>query len=172
MNGDPDQTAIPPVREREFAEAFEVGDRRNLFSICQDDYTGALQAIADAIRTQIKPACMPRCVKDIDPTTQLLDPSCTVAEVNLVQNTRHDVVPCEEVNGEWQAPAGETVCIVELIDSNDLTPSTLDDLSDDCIAEGFNLEFKLLRSAAAPAGTTIEATCELSPNKVRDCPNL
>ena len=172
MNGAPDQTAIPPVREREFAEAFEVDGKRNLFSICKDDYSGALTAIADTIRTQIKPACMPRCVRDLDPSSDLLDPSCTVAEVNTAAGSYHEVVPCEEVNGEWQAPAGETVCIVELIDRDNLTPSLLDDMSDECRDEGFNLEFKLIRSAAAPAGTTIEATCELSPNKATDCPLL
>ena len=172
MNGDPDSRAVPPVREREFAEAFQVGDQRNLFSICQNDYSGALQAIAAKIRDQIKPACMPNCVKDTDPTTELVDPNCQIFEENLATGTRNEIVPCEEVMGKWQAPAGETACFAELIDKGGQTPSPLDDMSDECLAEGYNLEFQLIRSSAAPAGTTISAACELSANKKKDCPNL
>ena len=164
--------AVPPVREREFAEKFQVGDQRNLFSICQNDYSAALEAIAARIRDQIKPACMPNCVRDIDPTTEVLEPSCELIEVNTFTNTSREIVPCVEVGGEWQAPAGETVCFAELIDKGGQTPSSLDDMAMECVSEGFNLEFKLVRSAAAPAGTAIQATCELSPNKQKDCPLL
>ena len=45
----PTATAVPPVREREFAEAFpSSGDRRDVYSIC-GDYSVALAAIGDAI---------------------------------------------------------------------------------------------------------------------------
>jgi hypothetical protein len=166
------QTAIPPVREREFAETFAVGDERNLFSICQDDYSKALDAIANRIRDQIRPACMPKCVKDLDPTTAVVDPSCKLVEVNLAEDTRHEIVHCDEANGEWVVPAGETACFAERIDRGGQTPSDLDDMDPLCVAEGYNLEFKLIRAGAAPAGTSIEATCELSPNKKKDCPML
>jgi len=43
-------TAVPPVREREFAEAFVEPGKRNLYSICQQDYSAALKAIAEDIR--------------------------------------------------------------------------------------------------------------------------
>jgi hypothetical protein len=43
-------TAVPPVRERELAEAFAAPETRNLYSICQQDYSAALQAIAEDIR--------------------------------------------------------------------------------------------------------------------------
>ena len=115
-NGGTPSRAVPPVREREFAEAFQVGDDRNLFSICQNDYSAALQAIADKIRDQIKPACMPKCVKDIDPATPVLNPSCQLVQINAFTNTREDILPCMEVNGEWQAPAGVTACFAQLID--------------------------------------------------------
>ena len=42
--------AVPPVREREFAEAFAAPGQRNLYSICQNDYSAALTAIAEDIR--------------------------------------------------------------------------------------------------------------------------
>ena len=171
---DPDkpQTAVPPVREREFAEAFQVGDDRNLFSICQDDYSEALRAIAKKLEEQIRPACMTKCVKDIDPSTPVLDPSCVLSEINSAEGTREDLPACEEVNGEWIAPAGATACFAELIDRDNLTPSAIDNMDPYCIAEGFNLEFKLIRTSPAPAGTTIQATCELSPKMAQDCPML
>ncbi|MFY0531076.1 hypothetical protein [Nannocystis pusilla] len=160
------------MREREFAEAFQVGGDRNLFSICQDDYSDALKAIANKIRDQIKPACMTKCVKDTDPSDPILQPNCQIFEDNAAAMTRKEIVPCDEVNGEWKAPAGEAACFVELIDPGDETPSEIDNLSPECVAEGYNLEFLLLRTSAAPAGTTISAACELSPNPGNDCPML
>ncbi|WP_224195825.1 VWA domain-containing protein [Nannocystis pusilla] len=171
---DPDapQTAVPPVREREFAEAFQVGGERNLFSICQDDYSEALREIAKKLEAQIRPACMPQCVKDIDPSTPVLDPSCVLAQINTAEGTREELPPCEEVGGEWVTPAGATACFAELIDRGSQTDSELDNMDPYCVGEGFNLEFKLVRTGPAPAGTTIQATCELSQNPKQDCPML
>ncbi len=173
-SGDPliaDQTAVPPVRERQFAEAFEVGDDKNLYSICQPSYRDALDAIAEKIRDQIKPACMPSCVLDTDISTPLLDANCQLFEV--VAGTRVEIVPCQEVDGAWVAPAGATVCFGERLDPDGTrTPSKLDDMSVECTNDGNNLEFFLVRSQAAPAGSSVTATCQLSDNNMRDCPNL
>jgi hypothetical protein len=172
----PTSTAVPPVREREFAEAFDddkTDKSRNLFSICQDNYSAALEAIADKIRDQIKPACMPNCVRDTDENKPGLNPNCNLYQVNLADDSSQAIVQCQEVNGAWTAPAGETVCFATLTDKNGMeTPSGIDNMSPECVDEGFNLEFILVRSAAAPAGTTITAACELSENKKRDCPKL
>jgi len=170
----PESTAVPPVREREFAEAFVDANaaERNLYSICQENYAGALESIADKIRDQIKPACMPNCVRDTDPsTTETLEPNCQLYEENF-DNTRTPISECMEVGGAWTAPAGKTVCFATLTDKTNATPSKIDNMSAECIDKGFNLEFILIRSAAAPAGTTISAACELSENKKRDCPKL
>ncbi len=170
----PDSKAVPPVREREFAEAFIDADapERNLYSICQQDYSGALAAIADQIRDQIKPACFPKCVRDTEPTsTATLEPNCQLYEENI-DDTRVSIDECDEVDGAWIAPAGKTVCFATLTDKGTATPSVIDNMSDECIDRGFNLEFTLIRSAAAAAGTTISAACELSDNKKRDCPKL
>ena len=48
-----EQEAYPPVRLREWAEAFEIDGQRNLFSICSDGYDEALETIADRIVDQI-----------------------------------------------------------------------------------------------------------------------
>ena len=50
VNGEA-QDAVPPVRLREFAEAFYSpveGYTSNLFSICADDYAPALEAVVHA----------------------------------------------------------------------------------------------------------------------------
>jgi len=170
----PEAVAVPAVREREFAEAFldDPEKERNLYSICQQSYAGALESIATKIRDQIVPACMPSCVRDKDRTTEVLDPNCRLIETDIDGNET-DIVQCKEVNGEWTAGGGATVCFATLIDKNGKqTLSKIDNISDYCNDEGFNLEFILVRSAPAAAGTTISANCELSDNRALDCPNL
>ncbi len=166
----PDATAIPPVREREFAEAFEVDDERNLYSICQNDYSKALEAIARAMEKQLQPSCMPSCVFDSDPELPLAQPNCELHEV--VGDTRTPVPSCEEVDGVWTVPEGATVCFAELTDNSDATPSTLDDMSETCIDRGVNLEYRIERSEPALFGAQIIATCQLSKNKRVDCPMM
>jgi hypothetical protein len=170
--------AVPPVREREFAEAFELRadpdvPEPNLYSLCQSDYSDALSAIADRIRQQLAPICMPGCARDVDESTDALDSNCKITEKDGVTGTRREVPRCVEVAGAWQPPAGETLCFAELTDRAGGTASALDDMSADCVADGHNLEFKLVGvpppSAAPPV---YEATCALSPNKPRDCPDL
>jgi hypothetical protein len=169
---DPETDAVPPVREREFAEAFEVNDARNLYSICQDDYSAALQAIADALVQQIKPACMTKCVYDTDPSTEFAEPTCELADVDNVTGEKTVMPPCIETKDGFTAPAGVKACFVYLNDPDNLTPSKLDDMSEACTEEGFNLEFQIIRAGAAPAGTSVSATCRLSDNRERDCPLL
>ena len=169
----PDSTAVPPVREREFAEAFEVGEDRNLFSICQPDYRDALDAIASRIRDQIQPACMPNCVLDTDRSTDVLEANCRLYDVKLSDDTRTEIPECVEVDGVWTATGGASVCFAKLLDrTGKETLSKLDDMSEECIEEGWNLEFFIQRAGPAPAGTSVTATCQLSDNKAADCPLL
>ncbi len=175
--GDPDQPdarGVPPVRERELAEAFVQGDdHRPLYSICQGDYAGALAAIADEIADDIFPLCMPLCVEDQSPETPSVDPNCTVQEQNNIAETLTELAPCVEIGGEWVPPGGQTVCFALRVDKDGKqTPSNMDNMSVECVDEGFNLEFEIVRTAPAPPGTTIEAKCELSSNKQKDCPLL
>ncbi len=46
--------AIPPVREREVAEAFAIRDRRDIYSVCADGYSAALRRIAGGIVDQFE----------------------------------------------------------------------------------------------------------------------
>jgi len=166
-------TARPPVREKEFAEAFQVADQRNLFSVCSNDFSPALSAIADTIRDQIRPACMPSCVADINPIEPGLTPQCNLIQEAPVngQIVETNIPQC---NADGTLPADADVCFIPLTDKTMGTASTVDDMSPECITEGWNLEFRLVRAedAPAPGGTSVKATCQLSVQKDVDCPDL
>ncbi|MEM6295677.1 MAG: VWA domain-containing protein [Myxococcota bacterium] len=167
--------AVPPVRLKEFAEEFLVNDGdNNLFSVCSTNYTPALEAIAESIRDQLKPACMPACVADTDPILEGVQPLCT-----LTQTYRDDAGSQIEDNipecGEGDTvPEGADVCFTNLVDQDGSTPNELDNMQDACIDEGWNLEFRLVRreGVPAPGGAQVSATCQLSQNKAVDCPGL
>ncbi len=159
-------TAVPPVRMKEFAEAFQVGDESNVYSICQPEYRDALSAIANTIRDQIVPACMTACVADTDPVSEGVQPQCTliqeapdVASGDVIES---NIRPC---GPDDAVPEGQDVCFVPLVD---------DALSEFCAEEGWNLEFRLVRreGVPAPGGTSVSATCQLSQRKQVECPAL
>ncbi len=182
--------AVPPVRLREFAEAFEVNGERNLYSVCAVDYTPALNAIATAIADQVKPACMPACVADSDAASPTLDPSCFLTERvptenGLVSETMTECTllcgggPCAVGNRPnadgWEMPADVDACYRMLIDDGSPNTASPDDnMQQECIDDGWNLEFVIERREGKPAvgGTAVEATCELSAAPEVDCPNL
>ncbi len=163
-------TAVPPVRMKEFAESFQVGEDRNMFSICQNDYAAALGSIADKIRDQIKPACMPQCVKDTDTTTPILDPECSMVEENPTTGDSVPILECIKDGTEWVPAGDDSICYVALLDDTGETMSSDDDLSQYCQDLGYNLEFQIVREGAAPAGSQITATCVLSDLAEVDCP--
>ncbi len=166
-------SAVPPVRLREFAEHFQVGEDSNLFSICDDDYSPALAAIADKIRDQIKPACMPECIKDTDTTTPVLDFDCTLKQENLATGDSLDIPVCEKNGGAFVPPDGGAVCYIGLVDPDgSVTADPDDDMSQECVDVGWNLEFKLFRDGPAPVGTTVSAICQLSDLQKIECPDL
>ena len=169
-NGGGPIQAVPPVREREFAEAFSIGDDRPLSSICAEDFSAGLQRLGARITDQIKPMCVPVCIADADPTTVAVEPNCKIyQEVALVEE---ELSPCDVVGGALAVPAGQTACYGMRVDGTALTPSLLDDLSSECVVEGFNAEVVVVRTAPAPVGARIIAQCERSTNKAKDCPNL
>jgi hypothetical protein len=176
-------TAVPPVRLRDMTAAFTPD---NMFSICEQDYSPALEAIAERIKDQIQPACYTKCVKDTDAATTTIDPECTVEE-NPPGGGTEDVERVEEclrdANGyvidpntnDYSMPAdGVNVCYALLTDIDGTTGSTADDMSDDCINSNFNLEFKVARRPGFPAagGTSISATCSLADFPEVSCPGI
>jgi hypothetical protein len=162
-------TAIPPVREREVAEAFAREGERNLFSICQDSYVDALAQIAAAIDRELPPSCADTCVADRDPATPELEPQCTVTE-SLGDATR-DVAACVHDGSGWKPADGASVCFYMLTDPDGRTASTLDDMTipngkstPECSTDETNLEFKLLRVGPRDPNATYRATCVAAAN--------
>ena len=153
------------MRLKEFAEAFLVDDDdANLFSVCSNDYGPALGSIASAVRSQLRPACMPQCVADTDPVVPGLQPLCM-----LTQTYSDGTGTVEEFIPECAAgdtiPGDGDVCFVALVD---------DEIDPMCIDEGWNLEFRVVRreGVPAPSGAQISATCSPSTNQAVDCPGL
>lgn len=165
------RTAAPPVRLREFAEEFEAGDARNLHSVCEADYSGALEAIADAIAVQVRPPCVQTCV-ELSP-----DPNCTVTETMIDADglpEERGVPACERDGDGWVLPSGAASCFYPRTDADGSTASEADDMSSVCAAEGWNLELGFLRADGerVSSGTTVSATCAVSPYPSLDCPHL
>jgi hypothetical protein len=132
--------AVPPVRLRELADAFAVGQEQNMFSICNSDYSDALEAIAKAIAEQVQPSCVPACVADTDPTLDGLDPSCVLVQQAPRADGSFEETEVDECEADGSVPDGEDVCYVALIE---------DERSDECVDQGFNLEFRLERREGA-----------------------
>jgi hypothetical protein len=154
--------AVPPVRMRAVAEAFEIDAKRNIYSICSTDFGPALEAVADAIRQQVKPACFPQCVEDTDPSTPALDPSCKVFQ-KIPSEEKVEVPECDGT----ALPPGEAVCYYYLTETDA-------DFAADCVQKSYNLEFKIERDPTipVPAGTSITADCQLSDLPTVDCPGF
>ena len=171
--------AVPPVRIRALVDEFTPG---NMFSICADDYSPALEAIAERIRDQIQPACYWGCVADSDPATALLEPECEVFEKNFGQDPVEISECLRDADGyvpsefdDYSMPSdADNVCYALLVDSEGLTADINDDLSDYCAEDGFNLEFRIARRVGFPAlgGSLIDAECFLSEYPAIDCPGL
>ncbi len=160
--------AIPPVREREVAEAFTTDDVRNVYSICQDDYSPALEQIAAQIKQILTPACAGVCLEDSDPTTPELEPICSL-DATFKDGHKERVAPCVVEKGAWATPAEASVCFYLLTDADGSTKSTLDDMtvskdedgaeSVPCRTDDSNLEFKILRTGPRVAGVHYSADC-------------
>lgn len=158
--------AAPPVRLRALAETFAIGGDPEMTSICQSDWSPALSVIAEPLGVPFRPACVPACVADADPSTpDVLDPSCV-----LVQHTPNEhggidaraVPPCEP---DGAVPDGHDACHVAL---------TGTEVSEWCIDQGFVLEVRLVLRDGwyPPFGAHYEATCALSLEPALDCPSL
>ncbi len=157
--------AVPPVRLAEFASAFQVGSQRNLFSVCDQDYGPALESIAEAMADQLRPACMPVCVADTDPSTpQQVDPACTLTQESPLPDGTIDEIAVPPCQG-GVPPAGDTVCYETLVGEQ---------MDAFCSEQGYNLQFQIIRQPGVPAplGAVVMATCSLSTNQAIDCPLL
>jgi hypothetical protein len=172
---DPDRpiTALPPVRLRDFTNAFSTG---NMFSLCDADYSPVLAVLAQTSGPQVQPSCFSECVADTDPTTAIVEPECEV--IQQVPGEPDVVVPdCARApdgsylvdpdTQDYVMPSPDTdACFAQLVDADQLTPDVNDDMSVECADQDFKLEFKLARrpSGWIRSGTTVTATCTVAPD--------
>jgi hypothetical protein len=181
MGSDEPVTAVPPVRERDLVNRYSQG---NMFSICDSDYSPALEEIANRIRSQIQPACYTECVEDTDPSTEVIEPECTVEEEAAGEEPKRIEECAKDASGayiidpntdDYVMPADDiNVCYALLADAAGATESLSDDMSEDCVEQNFNLEFKISRRIGFPAagGTSISATCSLADFPDLSCPGI
>jgi hypothetical protein len=176
LNPDEPIQAIPPVRLRDVTNAFT---QENMFSICESDYSPALEEIANRFRSQIQPACYSKCVADSDPATELVDGSCTLSQVPggpVPECTRDEngYVIDPETN-DYMLPSDEAnICFAMLTDKSELTENLLDDMAPECSDANYNLQFVIERRYGFPAtsGVTLVADCELANSPEATCPGI
>jgi hypothetical protein len=174
--------AVPPVRIKALVNRYSEG---SMFSICENDYSPALEEIAERIRDQIQPACYTKCVKDTDASTLLVDPECTVEESRPGEDDSDRIEECatnasgdyiiDMTTNDYAMPDDQTnVCYALLTDDMMATASAADDMSPECTDASYNLEFKISRRPGFPAagGTSISATCSLADFPDLTCPGI
>ena len=167
-----DPPGIPPVRLRQFAESFAT-EGHNLFSVCADDYSVALQDIADAIGEVNTRACVGGCVHDLRYDVPGLQPSCYLAETFADDSPDLQVGPCLVTEWGWDFPSPDVqVCYRALTDVEALTPNPTDDMSAQCVTVGSNLEIIVERrdGIPVPSGTAVGVRCDLDAPVGMSCP--
>jgi hypothetical protein len=151
--------AIPPPRIKEITEAYGIGSS-SLSSVCDEDYSSTLEEIGSQIGITEDPPCFPICAGDIDPLTPGLQPDCRLFE-RPPADAEYEMAHCEDQDGSWVIPQGETACFYELVE---------DMVTGPCMAEGANLEFAVIRTEPVQEGTVLTADCVISDNPGQDCP--
>jgi hypothetical protein len=158
------QQAVPPVRLETFASAFMSPalpeGARNLYSVCDADYSPAIEDIVASIEQELPPACFPACVLDLDEATVELDFSCQVLQTSGGES---DELPeCESGAEGPELPTSADACWIA---------KTGDEIASECVSEHRNLEFVLLRreGVSIPGDTKVSAVCELSAFPDLDC---
>jgi hypothetical protein len=76
------------------------------------------------------------------------------------------------VTDDYALPSNVDVCYAMLTDPGGLTAPDADDISAECLAHGYNLEFKLVRRFPALSGTTVSASCTLAGSPELSCPGI
>ncbi|MFO0635564.1 MAG: hypothetical protein U0168_22200 [Nannocystaceae bacterium] len=124
-----------------------------------------MTALADAIREQMPVACMPECVADLDPVTDVLDPQCTLTQEFYDPDRGLITTALSSCSPGGTPPSGADACFTML---------TRGAMSPQCRDAGWNLEFAIGRRAGvdAPEGEVIHAQCQPSAQREIDCPTL
>jgi hypothetical protein len=105
------------LRLKKFIDAFK-GDEKNVFSICDNDFTVAMTQIGNAIAQKLRPGCVQFPLIDTEPSTtpRTLQPECRVL----------DRIPCDAGSTGCLASGYKQQTLLECKDSagNALNPKT------------------------------------------------
>jgi hypothetical protein len=159
------QTAVPPVRLLGLTREFDG----RAFTVCSDDYRPSFQKIGEILGDGIPPSCVPGCVDDVDPTTDLLDPNCVISLVyddtslRLPECARDGEAYVIDTETESFVIPNETAvaCYALLADEMGYTQTTTDDIHPQCVEDGHMLEVKIARRPGAelPSNAELAGTC-------------
>ena len=132
----------PGLRLRSFLDGFP--DRSVEASICEIDQNPTMEDFATRLLGALGSPCITQPLADIDAATPGLQPRCVVTQYTLTTGTRTDpvVIPACTVDGTlpcWQLDATLTECSFSSSDQG----------------------IVITRDGAAPAGTEIEARCQV-----------
>jgi len=154
--------ASPPVRLRALAEAFkpDPDEHPNLVSLCGGDPSAVWSPYFGTLLDPIKLNCVDVCVADSDPSTEPLDPDCTIFEA-LPEQSPVALPTCKFAENMFVLPDGVDTCAAIL-------PPQL--MSPECTDTGHNAEVIILRSKPAQGGACISVSCVASSDPATDCP--
>jgi hypothetical protein len=141
------------------------------FSICDDDWTQALDPLASRMRDVLRPWCIEfECVADRSPDDPLLEPDCVFEEVDDAAQ-RWPVPTCERDADGWRIdplthecviPADADTCWVWRTDAEGLTETPTDDTYIACSDRGWLGNVQLARrpgGARLPYDSHYELRC-------------
>ena len=152
------QAAVPPVRLRNFIEAF---DGTQMFSVCAADYTDTLEAIVEQLEPGRLGACVPACLTDDEPGEPGVQPECDVTR--KVGTVESKLLECETSSTGPIVPAGEVACFVVRGDTDgSATSEAWDDAAKYCGShEEWNVAIELIRAEGevAPENEILAVEC-------------
>jgi hypothetical protein len=169
---DPPGTAFPPTRLREIVAEFGEEGEWSVVSVAQQDYSIALACVPGTPRWPLP--CFNGCAADRDPTTPELEPQCTISVQKSSDAEPTTLPPCvQSCDGDtcrelpewnsWEVPPGADACVLWRVG---------DAREEQCIQEGFNLGYRILRRDGVWEGSCTEITCMVSNDPNLDCPDL
>lgn len=135
--------AAPGLRLRSFLDGF--ADRGLGSSICADTLIPAVETFAERLLSALGSPCITQTLADVDAATPGLQPRCEVTQYTLTSGTRTDPVTIPACTVDGTLPCWQ-----------------LDDALAECSFSSADQALVIARDGAAPAGTEIEARCQVA----------
>jgi hypothetical protein len=171
------------LRLKQFIDAF--GQKGQTFSICNSDFTNAMQQIANAIVQVLKPGCVDFPLIDTDATTPITEPECQVVDRTPCSNagvgdclqtgvTETRMNECKGADGKILDPSNLALDSVSQ-DSRPCWYLSYDKNSVTGCPNSFNGQrISALRKTGqiAPAGTYLGMQCLTCARADQTCPAL